>query len=32
LYIPADLQLGPVFITGGTFFYIAATTGIRYEF
>jgi hypothetical protein len=32
LYIPADIQLGPVFITGGTFFYIAATSGIRYEF
>jgi hypothetical protein len=32
LYIPADIQLGPVFITGATFFYIAATTGIRYEF
>jgi hypothetical protein len=34
LYIPADLQLGPVFLGSGagTFFYIAATTGIRYEF
>jgi len=31
LYIPADLQLGPVFITGGNVFYIAITTGIRYE-
>ena len=31
LYIPADLQLGPVFITGGNAFYIAITTGIRYE-
>ena len=31
LYIPADLQLGPVFVTGGNFFYIAITTGIRYE-
>ncbi len=31
LYIPADLQLGPVFITGGNVFYLAITTGIRYE-
>lgn len=31
LYIPADIQLGPVFITGGNVFYIAITTGIRYE-
>lgn len=31
LYIPADLQLGPVFITGENVFYFAITTGIRYE-
>jgi hypothetical protein len=31
LYIPADLQLGPVFSSGGNAFYIAITTGIRYE-
>ncbi|HXX64126.1 MAG TPA: hypothetical protein VEO56_10035 [Bacteroidota bacterium] len=31
LYIPADLQLGPVFLTGTTAFAIEATTGIRYE-
>ena len=31
LYIPADLQLGPVFASGSTVFYIAITSGIRYE-
>jgi hypothetical protein len=31
LYIPADLQIGPVFATGITPFYIAITSGIRYE-
>jgi hypothetical protein len=31
LYIPADIQLGPVFATGITPFYIAITSGIRYE-
>ncbi|HEX9657532.1 MAG TPA: hypothetical protein VGB89_11540 [Bacteroidota bacterium] len=31
LYIPADLQLGPIFTTGSTVFYIAITSGIRYE-
>jgi hypothetical protein len=31
LYIPADLQLGPVFATGTTVFYFALTSGIRYE-
>jgi len=31
LYIPADLQLGPVFATGLTPFYIAISSGIRYE-
>lgn len=31
LYVPADLQLGPVFATGLTPFYIAITSGIRYE-
>ncbi len=30
LYIPADLQLGPIFVTGSTIFFIEATTGIRY--
>lgn len=30
LYIPADLQLGPVFITNNSIFYIAITSGIRY--
>jgi len=31
LYIPADLQLGPVFTTGSATFYVAITSGIRYE-
>jgi len=31
LYIPADLQLGPVFITGFTRFVIIFRSGIRYE-
>ncbi len=31
LYIPADLQLGPVFSSGTSVFYFAITTGIRYE-
>jgi len=31
LYIPADLQLGPIFATGSTVFYVAITSGIRYE-
>lgn len=31
LYIPADLQLGPVFASGTTVFYFAITSGIRYE-
>ena len=31
LYIPADIKLGPVFVTGSTVFYIAITSGIRYE-
>jgi hypothetical protein len=30
LYIPADLQFGPVFATGYTVFYFAITSGIRY--
>jgi hypothetical protein len=30
LYIPADLELGPVFLTGTTGFYLAVTSGIRY--
>lgn len=32
LYIPADLQFGPVFYTGKTAFVIQATSGIRFEF
>ena len=31
LYVPVDLELGPVFATGSTFFYFAITSGIRYE-
>lgn len=31
LYIPADLQLGPVFVTGYTGFLIIIRSGIRYE-
>jgi hypothetical protein len=31
LYIPADLQFGPVFLPGKTAFAIEATTGIRFE-
>ena len=31
LYIPADLQLGPVFGNGTSIFYFAITSGIRYE-
>jgi hypothetical protein len=31
IYIPADIQLGPVFATGSSVFYFAITTGIRYE-
>jgi hypothetical protein len=31
LYIPADLKLGPVFSSGSTTFYLAVTSGIRYE-
>ncbi len=32
LYIPADIELGPVFLGGviGTGFYLAVTSGIRY--
>jgi hypothetical protein len=32
IYIPADLQFGPVFFSGTTAFAIEATTGIRYQF
>ena len=32
IYIPADLQFGPVFLTGTTAFAIEATTGVRFEF
>ncbi len=32
LYIPADIQFGPVFVTGGAQFGITITSGIRYEF
>ncbi len=31
LYVPADLQLGPVFVTGATQFVIIIRSGIRYE-
>lgn len=31
LYIPADLQFGPIFASGSTVFAILITTGIRYE-
>ena len=31
IYVPADIQLGPVFATGTSVFYFAITTGIRYE-
>jgi len=31
LYIPADLQLGLVFPSGASVFYMAITSGIRYE-
>ena len=30
LYIPADLQFGPIFVTGTSAFYLAITSGIRY--
>jgi hypothetical protein len=30
LYVPADIELGPVFLTGTTGFYLAVTSGIRY--
>lgn len=30
LYIPAEIELGPVFLTGTTGFYLAVTSGIRY--
>ena len=30
LEVPADIQLGPVFTTGSTTFYLAITSGIRY--
>ncbi len=32
IYIPADLQFGPVFFSGTTAFAIEATTGIRFVF
>jgi len=31
LYIPADIQFGPIFISGSTQFGIYITSGIRYE-
>jgi hypothetical protein len=31
IYIPADIQIGPIFATGTSVFYFAITTGIRYE-
>lgn len=30
LYIPADIQLGPVFTSGSSTFYFAMTSGVRY--
>lgn len=30
IYIPVDIQIGPVFATGGSVFYFAVTSGIRY--
>ncbi len=30
LQVPADLQLGPVFASGTSVFYVAITSGIRY--
>ncbi len=30
LYIPADIQVGPIFTTGNSVFYFAITSGIRY--
>jgi len=32
VYIPADVQFGPIFVSGSTQFVIEITTGIRYEF
>ncbi len=31
LYVPVDLVLGPIFVTGTSVFYVAITSGIRYE-
>lgn len=30
VYIPAEVELGPTFLTGTTGFYLAVTSGIRY--
>lgn len=30
MYVPADIQLGPVFSSGSNVFYFAITSGIRY--
>jgi len=30
MYVPADIQMGPVFVNGTTVFYFAITSGIRY--
>ncbi len=30
MYVPADVQLGPVFTSGSSTFYFAMTSGIRY--
>jgi hypothetical protein len=30
LYVPAEVELGPLFLTGTTGFYLAVTSGIRY--
>jgi hypothetical protein len=32
LYIPADLQFGPIFVTDNTIFGVEITSGIRFEF
>ncbi len=31
IYVPADLQFGPVFVSGSSVFYFTITSGIRYE-
>lgn len=31
LYVPVDIKMGPIFISGSNVFYFAITSGIRYE-